>query len=148
MAVWPMRGAGAVPAAATLDQPDSFELLSINPRPMGYDYLGFHSYAVLGKTIVTEPSVQRRIARSVRWGARLNYVPPPFGLACFSPRHAIRVTHGESTTDFLICFHCRHVWVYGCYPQNWNFDICGFPESTLDEILTKAGVPLAAKEDR
>jgi hypothetical protein len=135
------------PAAATLEHPDTFELISISPRSMGYAYLGFHGYPVLGKTTVTDASAQRRIARSIRWGARLNWVPPPFGLACFSPRHAIRVTHGQSTTDFLICFHCRHVEVYGNHPENWNFDICGFPESTLDEILQKAGVPLAPKGD-
>lgn len=32
--------------------------------------------------------------------------------APFNPRHGIRVTRAEVTTDYLICFECRQVQVW------------------------------------
>lgn len=31
---------------------------------------------------------------------------------CFDPRHGIRAYHGEEFKDYLICFHCHHLYVY------------------------------------
>lgn len=140
-------------AAAELENPDSVELISIDPLPIEAlppqqrsTAANLRGYRILGQTRITDPSVQRRLIRSFKWGARLNYVPFFMGSACFSPRHAIRVTHGQSTTDFMICFECGHVEVYRDQPkQGWKFDIIDFPESTFDEILRKADVPLAPK---
>jgi len=146
---WMSRTGIPSSAAAALDEPDSFELLSIHPRFHNQPRDGYlHGYRILGRTPITDPSVRHRLPRNFKWGARLSFSPLG-GYACFDPRHAIRVTHGQTTVDFLICFHCEHVEVYSNNSvQIGKFDICGFPESTFDEILQKAGVPLAPKDER
>jgi hypothetical protein len=66
---------------------------------------------------------------------------------CFTPRHGIRVTNGNTITDFVICFACKQVVVFRDDKVNESFLISKSPQATFDEVLKRANVRLAATED-
>ena len=67
-------------------------------------------------------------------------------MACFNPRHGIRVTHAGVVTNFVTCFECRQVEVWRGNQKLALFLVSVSPQSVFDEVLKSAGVTLAPKE--
>jgi hypothetical protein len=107
-----------------------FELFSIDPA----------DYECLGSTMVENHALQKQIANSIVDAMR----EEPITAACFEPRHSIKVKHNGKLYCIVICFHCRDLQ-WWCGKEFHTFPISDSPQVLLDEILTKAGVPLAKK---
>jgi len=98
-----------------------------------------HGFGVLGSTTIEEAD-GRRVAAALNRGLQDSEAA-----ACFLPRHAVRVESDGSQTDFVICFECLQYSVYVDGKRTDHGLIDETPEPVLDEILKKAGVPLAPK---
>ena len=68
--------------------------------------------------------------------------------ACFNPRHGLRVTRNGKTIDFVICFECFQVKVFGGDKDEGGFRITDTPQPSFDKVLRDAKVPLAAKPEK
>ncbi len=128
-------------AATALRDPDTFELLSLDPE-RGRKDADFHRFKVLGRTTVTDPAMRQRLYNSLQSGARWN-VPIPS--LCFDPRHGIRVTSKGRTVDLVICFECSQVQVWQGDSLVTSFIVGQSPEPVFDQALRDAGLPLAPK---
>jgi hypothetical protein len=125
-------------ARVILEHADQFELLSLNPRLQeGPRERSFHGYLVLGKTVVRDAEDQKYIVSAFERGVAEN---GGVAAACFNPRHGIRANSGGRRVDFVICFECRQVQVFG--PVNSQFLISASPQQFFDQILRAANVPL------
>jgi hypothetical protein len=132
----------AMPLVAwhALNDADHYELFSLNPRLSGP---GFHGHEILGRTLVTDASTQKRLNDALRSGARESNGSI---MACFNPRHGIRVTDAGVTTDLAICFECRQVEVFQGGKMIASFPITNSPQPTFDSVLKAAAVPLPPSE--
>jgi hypothetical protein len=139
--LWSRRNDMPAAARAALEQADTFELLSLNPR-LAEDE--FHNRRVLGRTAVTNPSTRARLAEALRNGARES---DGSVMACFNPRHGIRATRAGRVTDLVICFECRQVHVYRDGKRAGSFLTTASPQAAFDRVLRDAGVPLAREEE-
>jgi hypothetical protein len=129
-------------AVATIDNPDSFELLSIKPYYHTKESEPkIHGYGVVGQTRIDDPAIRRRL----RWALKLGVRQHAMAYACFAPHHAIRVTKDKTVTDFIICFDCHQVQVYIDGRQITTCNTSGVFESVFDKALSKAGVPLGTR---
>jgi hypothetical protein len=128
-----------VVAWRALGDANEYELLSLEPRLSGPDFYG---HTILGGTKVVDAETREKLNRALRLGVRENNGEE---MACFNPRHGIRVTRDGVTTDFVICFECRQVEVFRGGKQIAFFLISGSPQGVFDEVLKGANVPLAAK---
>jgi hypothetical protein len=52
---------------------------------------------------------------------------------------------GKRTVDLVVCFMCAQVQVYVDGKQEETILISTTPRATFNDVLTKAGVPLAEK---
>jgi hypothetical protein len=133
-------------AKTALEQSQQITVFSIESTPsFGYAKNAFHDYEVLGKTTVTGAAKAALLTRLYN-----GLVPPPrkdglkqIGLGCFSPRHGIRAVHKGRTFDLLICFLCMKVQVYEGNKQINQKFISNEPQSSFDQVLTRANVPLS-----
>jgi hypothetical protein len=128
-------------ARAILEKAEAFELLSLDPvEPKEKVKDDFHGWKVLGKTTVKEAASRKQVVESFEKGVS-EYKEGP--AKCFNPRHGIRVTHEGKTADFVICFECAqtHVSVKGEKVE--TFLVSQSPADVFNEVLKKAGVPLA-----
>lgn len=124
-------------ARAILEQADQIELLSLNSIQSGK--VNFYGHEVLGKTTVSDARVRERLISAFE-----NGVEKPDGpMICFNPRHGIHATRRGKTADFVICFECRQVKVYGVADE--TFLVNQAPQPIFDKILRGAGIKLAAK---
>ena len=126
-----------------LSAAETYELISLEPdmrtaTPSGIRY---HNHAVLGSTPITDPATRRRLNDALQAGVRAS---DGTVMACFNPRHGIRVTRGGVVSEFVICFECRQVQVYRGEVKLY-FLTSNSPEKVFDEVLQSANVPLAAK---
>lgn len=62
--------------------------------------------------------------------------------ACFDPRHALRVSFGNHTFDFLLCYACHQLAIYRDGEHLTTLS-AGGPSTVLDNLLTAADVPLS-----
>ncbi len=125
-----------------LDHADRYELLSLDPDVSDTDEPPlFHHFHILGRTDVTDAD-RRRLNNALDAGVRGNSGAVA---ACFQPRHGIRVTTGETTTDFVICFHCLHISVYRDDERLEGMLTTESPEPTFDAILQQHNVALSPK---
>ena len=116
-----------------LASPDVVEVMSLTPYyptdedddeevtlPHGPGYLYGHS--VRGTARVPTADRCRALARAL---VAANREGDGWAL-CFDPHYAVRVTRGERTAEFLICFWCGNVRVVGprgeavTYPFGWS----------------------------
>jgi hypothetical protein len=70
----------------------------------------FHGYKVMGSLEVSHQAIIKTI-----WKDLESRVFSEHGYRytmCFDPHHRIRAYHGEEFKDYLICFHCHHLYVY------------------------------------
>ncbi|MEM1228019.1 MAG: hypothetical protein AAGJ40_20200 [Planctomycetota bacterium] len=65
-------------------------------------------------------------------------------LACFDPRHGIRVIANGHEHDYVICFHCFTARWYIDGVQNHGFVTTGSPQSEFDGVLRDASIELSA----
>ena len=131
-----------MPRAAwnALNDADRYELLSLNPYLSKPDY---YSHEILGQTIIQDPSVREKLNNALQAGVRAS---DGKAMACFNPRHGIRVTRAGVVTDLVICFECRQVEVWRGNRKIASFLVSDSPQSVFDDALKSAGVPLAPKE--
>jgi hypothetical protein len=130
------------PAVAnSLRSPQQMTLYSLDPNPFPEPLSGlahFHGYRVLGETHLTSTESRRIVADTIRqavahWNGRI--------MACFNPRHAIRVSDGARTYDLVICFECQQIYSFAGDQQMGQTGLTG-QQAALDEILKAADVPL------
>ena len=133
----------SVPQAAwhCLHESRQMVLYAIHPEESA-DFLKgatvFHGYRVLGEVPITALPEQQRVVDAVR-----HAVLSAFDHAvCFNPRHGIRVTDGQHSCDFVICFECGRMDYYLDNTNVGSAPIGGSAES-LNAILREAHVSLA-----
>jgi hypothetical protein len=134
-----------IPSAAreALEAPEKVELLSLDPdRRHRQKGGGFHAWKVLGRTEVKDKGQQKELTK-----AFITCVEESDGLgaACFDPRHGIRVTRKGQVVDLVICFECLQADCYSGDKQENSLFITRSAENVFDQVLRKAGVPLAEK---
>jgi len=132
-----------IPAAAKtiLEQADTFELLSLEPHFQGRHVKGaFHGYKILGSTAIQDASTRKRLVQELEGGVAENQC---WITMCFNPRHAIRVTRAKKYADFVICFECSRVEIYGVAAG--AVLTSGSPQSAFDQALVNAKVQLATE---
>jgi hypothetical protein len=101
---------------------------------------GFHGYAILGSTIVTDQTARDRIATTLR-----QHINNSGGALCFDPHHGIRIISGGTLHDLVLCYECFHVHIYSPGLVARKLNLSGKPDY-LDNILTAANVPLAPRK--
>jgi hypothetical protein len=104
---------------------------------------GFHGWKVLGKTAVKDADVRQKLVAALEKAAADN---DGMAAGCFNPRHGIRVTHGDKTLDFVICFQCFQVEVYAGDQRAKGFLITDAPKTVFNKVLEEAKVPLPKQE--
>src|SRR5690606_3076069 len=92
------RGQRDIPAPAheALAGADEYELLALDPADAANpppDH--FHGWRVLGRTSITDAATRKKLNDALRAGARAKDISP---MACFDPRHGIRVTRDGRIT--------------------------------------------------
>ena len=126
-------------AATILEQADHFELLSLDPRPQWEPAEGdFHRYKVLGTAVINDAETRKKIVCAFKRAVAENQ---EIVAACFNPRHGIRVTRNEKQADFVICFECAHVQVFG--EVHRGFLITNSARGLFDSVLRSSGIPRA-----
>lgn len=129
----------------SLKSADRLELISLGPA--ADDLNGPAIYAgsgVLGSTQITDKAVVARFVDALRVGIRDH----DGSIAkCFWPRHAIRATMAGRTREWVICFQCLQIQIHVDGNKNPKLMalVSRTPEPIFDEVLKKAGVPLAPK---
>jgi hypothetical protein len=134
----------SVPSAALacLRAPQQMTLYSIQPHFANADTPStnlFHGNPILGEVAIAARADQRTVATDLERGITF-WVGDR--MACFEPRHGVRVTDGDVTYDFLICFECMTVVVYSDDEPIGSIGITRSP-NTLNELLSRSDVPLA-----
>jgi hypothetical protein len=128
-----------------LNNPDSLVLYSID----GTDDSGgkyeaavakgeevFQKYLALGKVEIKEASERAQVIAALQQAALWHDGPPH---NCFWPRHAIVAIEGDHPLEIVVCFQCRQYMLDGrTFPV-----ISRKPEKLLNDILKRAGVPIA-----
>jgi hypothetical protein len=128
-------------AAAILEQADHFELLSLNPDQRRKAAEGdFHGYRVLGTAVISDTETRKKLVSTFKKAVAENQGTIA---ACFNPRHGIRVTRNEKLADFVICFECNQVQVFG--EVQGTFMITNSAQPPFDNILRSGGVPWAKR---
>jgi len=148
MSIALMTGCSKPPADDLPDDPDELTLYSIDGTgtwrgptkgPPLYDH------PVLGWVEITDPGQRREIMAAVKDAIR---AAPTDGkpMACWMPRHLLRMTKDGKAADLLICFECHS------YGIRWRDSSGGkrgriLPDGQppLDRILAGAGVPAVPK---
>ena len=129
----------------SLNQAESFELLSLNPAHLTEKPENdFHGWEVLGSTKVEDTKDRTKLIAALRKGVNEN---DGTVAGCFNPRHGIRVTSGGTTTEIVICFECMSAQVYVNGKRQSHFLLTNSPQPTFDAVLKEAGVPLATQAD-
>src|SRR5437763_12282928 len=90
-----------------------------------------HGFKILGKTILDQ---KKTIAAINAFKAAISDCGRS-SMACFDPRHALRVTRGGRTYDLLLCYECQNLHVYRDDKLFTGFCAKGSPE-TLNALLT------------
>jgi len=128
---------------SALEEAEVFELYSLEPlAALDAPAAQFYGWKVLGKTVVTDTGTRDQFITALRKGSAAT---DEAMANCFNPRHGIRVTSGEVTTDLVICFECLWVEVFRAGERVGGFATRPYSEAAFDEVLIAAGVPLAKK---
>ena len=126
-----------------LDRPSELTLYSTNPdsrAPHWWFSRWFHDYRIIGQVSVTDPAQRRLVAAVVRHAAQARVVGD--SKCIFSPRHAVRLSSGSATYDFLLCFACSEMEVYSGHQLVTDRSIGGSPE-VLNGILHAAHIRIS-----
>jgi hypothetical protein len=124
-------------AAIILEQADQFELLSLSPRRQANAAKGeFHGFRVLGAAVIKDAETRKKLVLAFEAAVAEN---EGIMAACFNPRHGIRVTRNKKQADFLICFECAQVQLFG--DVRGSFLITSSAEALFDSVLQSSGIP-------
>lgn len=122
-----------------LEAGDEVVLFSLNPK--GFldkkDEQGktlFHGYEIVTHKKVVKDDDRKELVTSlkalVHWCSFLQ-------AACFNPRHGLRITHGKTVTDYLICFECGRMYVYRDDKHFASFTLFGLKKSEVADRILK-----------
>lgn len=133
------------PSQVVSTTPQKMTLYSIDPMSIYDDKKveqreKFHGYAVLGKVEITDAVKRTELA------AALNESISKRGVnqyKCFEPRHGVIAIDGDETKEFVICFECRNVQIYGKGSHENTVPISDERRAAFDKPLTDAGIKLA-----
>jgi hypothetical protein len=126
-------------AWAALEKAQQFDLYSLDPDSGDNVKDGFHGWKSLGKTTVKDAQLRKKLITEV--GDAIDNARAS-AKKCFDPRHAIRVTAGLKTYDFLICFECSYVYVYADSKRVAVWNTTDRSKEVLDKVLKDGKVPL------
>jgi len=119
----------------------------LSERRKGEEYPEcFHGYPSFGTVEAADAESIAAIYHAVRGAAEAGTL----GYRCWDPHHGIRVIRGNQVIDFVICFTCECMIMFTDQANDeyqWA-DISNAPEAMLDDLLTKAGVYLAPRQQR
>jgi len=125
------------PVATALEKATELEVYSLSEER---DEKGWHGAKVLGSTKVKDAEALKALVADVKKGV----AEGDRGAKCFIPRHGIRITHDGKTHDLVICFECHWVHIYADGSDKRQvMPISDAPAAALNDILTKAKIPLA-----
>ena len=102
----------------------------------------FHGYPIRGRADITDLNERRGLVQALARGA--HDAAPKLMMACFNPRHGLRIEQGSYAADFVICFECLQVQACGFQPTDF-FLTSAPPQATFDESLRRHGLPLPEK---
>ena len=91
----------------------------------------FHGFKILGKAQIKEPENKRVLMAAFAKGISES---DGGAMACFNPRHGIRVMNGSSVCDFVICFECQSVRAYG-FNGDRGFTTAASPLKVFSEFV-------------
>ena len=133
-----LRNELPAPAVAILEQADGFELLALNPSRKLKAVKGtFHGYRILGTTFIKDAETRKKLVSAFEKGVAENQ---GVVAACFNPRHGIRATRNRKQADFVVCFECDQVQLFG--ETQGEFLISSTPRALFDSVLRSSGVLL------
>ncbi len=104
--------------------------------------LTFHDHLVLGAAEIRGSTAKSNLLTSL-----LVNIPekhPDYAINCFFPRHGIRVVSGGATNDFVICFECEQLRVYGAV-FNDAIPLYRTGRGAFDQELKDHQLPMATK---
>ncbi len=127
---------GCAGKAPNVKTPDRLTLYSIKTETTDADEGNgrFHNYPILGKVEIADAGQRREIMTALVEGIAKGGVPG----ACFWPRHAIQTITDGKTVDYVICFHCSQIEVYGDNPKTEVTTNDAMP--VLDRYLKAAAI--------
>jgi hypothetical protein len=68
----------------------------------------FHGYEIIAQAEINEKTVRSEIVDVLKKGTSGDYAVAQ----CFNPGYGLRMTQGNTTYDFLICFWCGHLHIF------------------------------------
>jgi hypothetical protein len=126
-------------ALQVLSSPNKATFYSLEPweRPKPGSK-NFHSYKILGKTDL-EPKAEQVVANAFQkavadWDGRI--------AMCFDPRHALQISSGGHTYDFLLCYNCHQLYIYKDDKLLASLGAAGSPKF-LNGLLVASHVPVS-----
>lgn len=128
-----------------LEKSEILEVMSLDP--LGQAKKGqlekFRRFSLLGKTTVKDKEMRKAVVKGIRESIEMGDA----SAFCFCPRHAIRVTLGDETVDFLVCFECSNMHVHRTAGDEcFSVAIADAAKAALNSILRKAGIALAPEK--
>lgn len=123
-----------------------WELISLDPEwteptePYADDAPREHGAVVLGRTMISDPAVREDLVAQLEQAVA---APGDGQLACFAPRHMIRLQHAGQSLDLLICFQCRKAYAVINGQRQRFFSLSPAPEAAINQILTDQGIAIA-----
>jgi hypothetical protein len=129
-----------------LDKAESLELYSLEPSvPVAKGDTELHGWKVLGKTELKKDAMAKLVTAFKKGAEEAN---PKVSAGCFRPRHAIRVRLDGKTYDFVVCFECVAVMIYGGKAEKYaGFHVSGSPAELFNQTLTAAKIKLPRQPD-
>lgn len=115
----PIEDRLAVGVIRALRDPESFEILALDPVPIDTRAKGaravppereFHGFEILGHAPLNAPAVRSELVALVLRGVQES---DGTVAACFDPRHGIRVVKEGRVIDLLICYECLTIQIHG-----------------------------------
>ena len=108
------------------------------------------NYPILGKIKINNSEIRTTLENEFVKASRL---PGDVAMACFRPRHAIRISHAGKPIDLIICFECVKVLVIGKLPglpevsatreMLGSFEATDIAEEAFDFALRNSNIPLS-----
>lgn len=126
-----------------LNQPSSFELVSLDPAKGLKETEEFHGWKELGKTPIEEADRAKLV------DALLKSVEENDGTVagCFLPRHGLRITKGNKKIDIVICFQCYSANYYVDGKKGGYFLVTRSPQAAFNQALQDRKVALPKQAD-
>jgi len=118
----------------------SIEPYSINAKDMNQMY----GYPVLGSVDLSHSDSERmlEILADGVWKWRWRNSILRSEVACFNPRHIVRIQTQNDMFDYVICFQCEGIEVYRNGIQHSYAGVLA-KQREFDNVLVRSNVPLA-----